>query len=105
MSAMRPISEFSTGMITRSVSPLFAASMASSNVGLGIAACGLFGGSVSGASMNPARSIVPLVLSGQAGLAWIYAAGPFGGAVIATAIAYALCGSPSAPEAQAARGK
>jgi aquaporin Z len=74
-------------------------------VGLGIATCGLFGGSVSGASMNPARSIVPLVLSGQAGLAWIYAAGPFGGAVIATAIAYALCGSPSATEAQAARGK
>jgi glycerol uptake facilitator-like aquaporin len=74
-------------------------------VGLAIAACGLFAGALSGASTNPARSIVPLVLSGQAGLAWIYAAGPIGGAALAAAIAYVLCGSPSEPEAKAAHGK
>jgi aquaporin Z len=74
-------------------------------VGFSIAACGLFAGSISGASMNPARSIVPQVFSGQANLAWIYATGPTAGAVLASVITYALCGKPSGGETEAATGK
>jgi glycerol uptake facilitator-like aquaporin len=74
-------------------------------VGFSIAACGLFGGRFSGASMNPARSIVPQLLSGQADLAWIYVVGPVGGTLLAVATAYLLCGSPSAHEAKAAHGE
>jgi aquaporin Z len=74
-------------------------------VGFSIAACGLFAGTVSGASMNPARSIVPQLASGQTNLAWIYAAGPIAGAILASIITYLLRGMPSAHEAEAARGK
>jgi aquaporin Z len=74
-------------------------------VGFSIAACGFFAGTVSGASMNPARSIVPQLLSGQGNLAWVYAAGPIAGALLAVAVAYLLCGAPTSHEAKAAHGK
>src|SRR6185369_14550821 len=48
-----------------------------------IAACTLVGRSVSGASMNPARSIAPAVMSHTTGWLWIYVVGPFAGAVLA----------------------
>ena len=52
-------------------------------VGLTVAACGFFGGPISGASMNPARSIAPLMLGGATNLIWIYAVGPCVGATLA----------------------
>ena len=49
----------------------------------------LFGGPVTGASMNPARSIGPALASGQWSEFWVYVAGPVMGAV-AGALAYQL---------------
>lgn len=44
----------------------------------------LFAGPISGASMNPARSIGPALISGQMGLVWIYILAPILGAILAT---------------------
>lgn len=43
-----------------------------------------FGGPVSGASMNPARSLAPAVVSGQFQGLWIYLTAPFLGALLGT---------------------
>lgn len=44
----------------------------------------LFGGPICGASMNPARSIAPAVVSGELHSLWIYLAAPITGALLAT---------------------
>ncbi|MBL7985670.1 MAG: aquaporin [Flavobacteriales bacterium] len=44
----------------------------------------LFAGPICGASMNPARSIAPAVVSGELGSLWIYIAAPMLGALAAT---------------------
>jgi aquaporin NIP len=43
----------------------------------------LFAGAISGASMNPARSLAPALVSGQLGSLWIYLTAPIVGALIA----------------------
>jgi aquaporin Z len=52
-------------------------------VGGTVALCALFGGPVSGASMNPARSLGPAMVSGQLDGLWLYAVGPALGALLA----------------------
>ncbi len=42
----------------------------------------IFAGPISGASMNPARSLAPALVAGVMPLQWIYVVGPIGGAVI-----------------------
>jgi aquaporin NIP len=42
----------------------------------------LFGGPISGASMNPARSLAPAIMTGMLSDVWIYIAGPLLGVVI-----------------------
>lgn len=72
-------------------------------IGSTVALCALFAGPVSGASMNPARSLGPALVSGGAagGLAalWIYLIAPVAGAGIAVLACRAIhpgpcCGGP-----------
>src|ERR1700729_2681364 len=57
-----------------------------------ITLAGLWGGPVSGASMNPVRSLGPALVLGDWTAWWAYLAGPAIGAVIAVGIAYVLRG-------------
>src|SRR5689334_6530542 len=63
-------------------------------VGVGgyIALAGLWGSPISGASMNPARTFGPDLVSTTFTDYWVYVAGPLAGAVIAVAIAFVLRG-------------
>ena len=62
-------------------------------VGLGA----LFGGPVTGASMNPARSLGPALASGEWTAIWIYLLAPVAGAVVG-ALAYQLMRGPPPAE-------
>ena len=53
-------------------------------VGSVIALEAMFAGPICGASMNPARSFAPAIISGQLGALWIYLAAPTLGALSAT---------------------
>jgi aquaporin Z len=57
-----------------------------------ITLAGLWGGPVSGASMNPVRSLGPALVLGDWTAWWAYLAGPALGALIAVGIAYVLRG-------------
>ena len=56
----------------------------------------LFGGPVTGASMNPARSLGPALAAGELADLWIYFAGPLVGAPLG-ALAYQLVRGPTPP--------
>src|ERR1022692_2372017 len=57
-----------------------------------IALAGLIGAPVSGASMNPARSLGPALVLGNWTAWWAYLAGPVAGALVAVGIAHILRG-------------
>ena len=61
-------------------------------VGTYIALAGLWGAPVSGASMNPARSLRPRPGPDDWNAWWAYLAGPIAGGIIAVGIAYVLRG-------------
>lgn len=46
----------------------------------------MFAGPICGASMNPARSIAPAVVSGHVEALWLYIVAPVGGTALATAV-------------------
>ncbi|MCR9094311.1 MAG: aquaporin [bacterium] len=52
-------------------------------IGATVALCALFGGPLTGASMNPARSLGPAVVSGDVSVLWLYCAAPVLGALAA----------------------
>jgi len=80
-------------------------SIAALGVGSYIALAGLWGAPVSGASMNPARSLGPALVLGDWTAWWAYLVGPAAGGVIAVGFAYVLRG-PGGGEAstRAAQG-
>ncbi|MGO8862972.1 MAG: MIP/aquaporin family protein [Acidimicrobiales bacterium] len=61
-------------------------------VGGYIALAGLWGSPISGASMNPARTFGPDLVSTTFTGYWVYVAGPIAGAVLAVGIAFVLRG-------------
>ena len=70
-----------------------------------IALAGLWASPVSGASMNPARSLAPALVSGDLHDLWIYLTAPFLGALLAVAAAYVLRGPGGGPSGtRAAQG-
>lgn len=50
----------------------------------------LFGGPVSGASMNPARSLAPAIISGRLDHLWVYLTAPIAGAIAGVAMCRAI---------------
>jgi aquaporin Z len=73
-------------------------------VGGHIALAGLWAAPISGASMNPARSLAPDLIAGNFVAAWIYFVGPLAGAIIAVAFERILKGPPTPTGATAAQG-
>jgi aquaporin NIP len=66
-------------------------------VGGTVALDALFGGPITGASMNPARSFGPAIAAGEVGDLWIYILAPLAGAALG-AIAYQFVrGEPARP--------
>jgi MIP family channel proteins len=74
-------------------------------VGATVALCGLFGATLSGASMNPARSLGPAIVDGRLGDLWLYVTGSFLGAGLAVVIAFALHPRHDREEQVAAQGE
>jgi aquaporin Z len=62
-------------------------------VGAYIILAGLWSAPISGASMNPTRSLGPMIVSGNYHDWWVYIVGPFIGGVVAVGVAWILRGS------------
>ncbi|HEV3228190.1 MAG TPA: aquaporin [Solirubrobacteraceae bacterium] len=74
-------------------------------VGGFIAAAGLFASTISGSSLNPARSLAPALVSGRLSTVWIYLVGPSAGAIAAAFAVLAIGGRPTRSEREAALGE
>jgi aquaporin Z len=73
-------------------------------VGSTVALLGLFASPISGASMNPARTLGPDIVSLDFNGWWIYIVGPIVGAAIALALISVVRGLPDQEEREAAEG-
>ncbi len=60
-----------------------AGNLAGVAIGLTLVFCILMGGPLTGASLNPARSLGPAMATGNFNLLWLYFVGPVAGAVVA----------------------
>ena len=73
-------------------------------VGGYIVLAGLWAAPISGASMNPMRSLAPDLVRGDFGTSWIYVVGPIAGTLIGVAFEWILKGPPTTAGALAAQG-
>ncbi len=73
-------------------------------VGATVALLGLFASPISGASMNPARTLGPDIVGWDFTGWWVYVVGPVAGAAIAVIVIVLLRGLPGAAEREAAEG-
>jgi aquaporin Z len=73
-------------------------------VGSTVALLGLFASPISGASMNPARTLGPDIVSWDFTGWWIYIIGPIAGAIIAVLMIALVRGLPGKAEREAAEG-
>ena len=71
-------------------------------VGGYVVLAGLWSSPLSGASMNPVRSLAPDLVLGRFDHFWIYVVGPFAGAILAVGIAFVLRGPGGDPGGMAA---
>lgn len=69
-----------------------------------VALCSLFSRPISGASMNPARSLAPAVVSGATQDLWIYLVAPFLGALVAFLVMHLVHARVLPTERAAAQG-
>jgi len=74
--------------------------MAGLAIGSTVALAAMFGGPISGASMNPARSFGPALVAGDLSFMWLYGVGPILGA-LAGARVYTMIRCSSEPESSA----
>lgn len=74
-------------------------------VGATVALCNLFSKPISDASMNPARSLGPALVSSHFEHLWIYLVGPLAGSIIAAALVFLIHGRQKRGEEEAASGK
>ncbi len=72
-------------------------------VGATLVACGMLGGELTTASLNPARSLGPALISGNFPNLWVFIAGPFTGAVIGLGLVTAIRPRPNEDEHKAAQ--
>jgi aquaporin Z len=72
--------------------------MAGAAIGAVVALEALFAGPVSGASMNPARSLAPALVSGQIDEVWIYLLAPVLGALLGVIAFHAIQDGDPLPE-------
>lgn len=73
-------------------------------VGAYIALAGLWASPISGASMNPVRSLAPDLIRGDLHTTWVYIVGPVLGALVAVCFEWILKGKPTTAGAIAAQG-
>jgi aquaporin Z len=59
---------------------------------------------ISGASMNPARTLAPIVVAGGSATWWIYVAGPVLGLLVGVALVYLCLGPPNEDEKRKSHG-
>jgi aquaporin Z len=69
-----------------------------------IALAGLWAAPISGASMNPARSLAPDLVRGEFATTWIYVVGPLLGALVAVAFEWILKGPATREGTRTAQG-
>jgi aquaporin Z len=73
-------------------------------VGATVALLGLFASPISGASMNPARSLGPDIVGADFTAWWVYVVGPVVGAAVAVIVIALVRGLPDRQELEAAEG-
>jgi glycerol uptake facilitator-like aquaporin len=85
-------------------------SLAALAIGATIGLEALVLGPITGASMNPARSLAPALVGGELGDVWIYLIGPTAGALVGVGVYAVLRGrtaaeaSPTSPRLSATAG-